>query len=67
MFLTEHEALEAQEHLRSEAATMHLCNTLAQQCQDRDLQQFVQREAQVAQQNVNRLLSILNGVTSNPM
>lgn len=67
MHLTEHEALEAQEHIRTEAATMHMCNKLAQQCQDQELKQFMQREAQVAQQNVQKLLSILNGSTYQQM
>lgn len=67
MHLTEHEALEAQEHIRTEATTMHMCNMLAQQCQDPELRQFMQREVQVAQQNVQKLLSILNNTTYQQM
>lgn len=65
--LSEHEALEVQEHIRTEAASMHMCSALAQQCQDRELRQFIQQEARIAQQNVQKLLSILQGTTHQQM
>lgn len=56
-----HEFLHIQEHVRSEAATAHKLQALAQQCRDPRLRGFVEEQGRLAQQNVEKLMSFLQG------
>lgn len=57
--LKAHEFLHIQEHIRSEAAVAQSAVSMAQQCQDPELRSFVEQQGQLAQENVNKLMSFL--------
>lgn len=57
--LKAHEFLHIQEHIRSEAAVAHKLQTLAQQCRDPQLRSFVEDHARLAQDNVQKLMGLL--------
>lgn len=59
--LRAHEFLHVQEHIRSEAAAVASYRQMANQCQDPDLKQFVEAQAQVAESLVQQLTGILQG------
>lgn len=57
MQLTQREALEVSELLRSEAVSMEVAGFLANQCQDAALKQILQRHAQEHQRHYNQLIN----------
>lgn len=59
--LRAHEFLHVQEHIRSEAAAASAYRQMAGQCQDPELKQFVEAQAQAAENLVQRLTGILQG------
>jgi hypothetical protein len=56
---SQHEFWDLQEHIRGEAATAQTCRQFAQMATDSDLKALCQEEAQSAEQNVQRLMSLL--------
>lgn len=59
MQVTQREALEVSELLRSEAVTMEVAGFLANQCQDAQLKQILQRHAQEHQRHYSQLLGFV--------
>lgn len=61
---SQHELLDLQEHIRMEAATCQTARQFAQMATDPDIRSFCDQEASAAEQNVQRLMSLLqNGRT----
>lgn len=56
---SQHELLDLQEHIRTEAATSQTARQFAQMVTDTDLRSFCEVEARAAEQNVQRLMSLL--------
>lgn len=59
--LRAHEFLHVQEHIRSEAAAASAYRQMANQCQDPELKQFVESQAQAAESLVQQLSDFLQG------
>ncbi|HWI60456.1 MAG TPA: hypothetical protein VNT75_01315 [Symbiobacteriaceae bacterium] len=58
---SQHELLDLQEHIRSEAAFAENCRQFALTVTDPDLQAFCAEEARVADQNASRLMAHFQG------
>lgn len=59
--LKAHEFLHLQEHIRSEAAASASFRQLAGQCQDPQLKQFVESQAQASENLLQQFLGFLQG------
>lgn len=59
--LAAHEFLHLQEHIRTEIAAAHSYRQMASQCQDPELKQLVESQAQASEQLLQQLNSFLQG------
>lgn len=59
--LKAHEFLHVQEHIRAEAAAAASFRQLVDQCQDPELKQLVEMQAQTAESLVQQLTDLLQG------